>query len=83
MTSLQVETFEQEKRKLVGELEEVYKRHKEDMEIQELQYFQVHGVSLWNMAHTHAYTHTTVQFHLSHLLRRSGPTERHLRSRSW
>ncbi|XP_064405609.1 kinesin-like protein klp-20 [Halichondria panicea] len=41
MTALQVETLEQEKRQLSIDLEEAYRRHKEDMEMQQMHHFQV------------------------------------------
>ena len=37
----QIQTLQQEKERLNKDLEEVYKRHKEELEIQQLQHFQV------------------------------------------
>ncbi len=44
---LQVETLEQEKRQLSLDLEEAYRRHKEDMEMQQMHHFQVVIVLLY------------------------------------
>ncbi len=38
---VQIETLEQEKRQLSLDLEETYRRHKEDTEMQQMHYFQV------------------------------------------
>ena len=37
----QIQTLQQEKERLNKDLEEVYKRHKKELEIQQLQHFQV------------------------------------------
>lgn len=39
--SFQIESLEKEKKRLKADLEEAYKRHKEELEIQQLQHFQV------------------------------------------
>lgn len=38
---VQMETLEQEKRQLSLDLEEAFRRHKEDIEVQQMHYFQV------------------------------------------
>jgi hypothetical protein len=41
VVTLQLQTLKQEKAKLAKDLEETYSRHKEELEIQQLQHFQV------------------------------------------
>ena len=41
VATVQIETLEQEKKQLSEDLEEAYRRHKEDMEMQQMHYFQV------------------------------------------
>ena len=41
VATAQIETLEQEKKQLSEDLEEAYRRHKEDMEMQQMHYFQV------------------------------------------
>lgn len=38
---LQIQSITEEKKRLKADLEEAYKRHKEELEIQQLQHFQV------------------------------------------
>ena len=39
----QIQSITEEKKRLKADLEEAYKRHKEELEIQQLQHFQVSG----------------------------------------
>ena len=51
----QLETLEQEKRQLAIDLEEAFRRHKEDLEMQQMHYFQV-----IQSLHTAKYTQRTL-----------------------
>ena len=41
MVFIQIQSVTEEKKRLKADLEEAYKRHKEELEIQQLQHFQV------------------------------------------
>ena len=43
MVLMQIQSVTEEKKRLKADLEEAYKRHKEELEIQQLQHFQVNG----------------------------------------
>lgn len=47
MMTLQIQTLEKEKQRYRDVLDEAYKRHKDAMEIQQLQHFQVRKQRQW------------------------------------